>query len=402
MSDKKISELTAVSDIRPTDISVLVRDNADYKYTFALLVAYVAANISTGANISFGNIIPQNTYGKNGDVFFNSTAISFAQKISGAWTVVYTFPSFSGTTDGTVLYGTGTPGPAIGNNNDTYIDTASGIFYKKAGSSWSQAFSMQTGPQGPQGISGTNGTNGSNGYSILNGPVNPSNTSTGSNGDFYINTITYTLFGPKTDGLWGTGVVITGDTGPKGDKGDTGATGLTGPKGDKGDVGDAGATGAGVPVGGATGQVLSKINNDDYNTEWSDPTRVESATEDIPGILELATISEALARTDDQKAMTALKSIALILDEKKNVNYQIAPVSLNEVSFLMRNAGNVTSITISGANSAKLKIGTSGTYPPGAQTYPFAYAAGDRVFVTYNYTDLTNASCNIILTCRDN
>lgn len=125
------------------------------------------------------------------------------------------------------------------------------------------------------------------------------------------------------------------------------------------------------------------------------------ATESNSGIIELATIAEALGRTDDQRAMTALKTIALILDEKKNAYYQIAPISLNEVSFLMRNSGNITAVTIAGASNAKLKIGIGGSYPSGIQTFPFAYAAGDRVFVTYNYTDLNNASCNIILTCRD-
>jgi hypothetical protein len=126
------------------------------------------------------------------------------------------------------------------------------------------------------------------------------------------------------------------------------------------------------------------------------------ATELAPGIVELATVAEALLRTDDQRAMTALKTISLILDEKKNVSYQINPVSLNEVSVYMENAGQVNSVLIAGATSAKLKVGQSGSYPPGAQTYPFAYAGGDRVFITYNYTDLNNASCNIKLKCKDN
>ena len=129
---------------------------------------------------------------------------------------------------------------------------------------------------------------------------------------------------------------------------------------------------------------------------------IPDATETSAGLVELATIAEALARTDDQRAMTALKTVALVLDEKKNVDRQIAPIGVNEVSFLMKNAGNVLSLTIAGASNAKLKTGNAGVYPAGTQTFPFAYAAGDRVFVTYNYTDLDNASCNIILTCRDN
>jgi hypothetical protein len=59
----------------------------------------------------------------------------------------------------------------------------------------------------------------------------------------------------------------TGATGPQGPQGDTGATGATGPQGA---TGSTGATGAGVPVGGTSGQVLSKINSTDYNTQWVD------------------------------------------------------------------------------------------------------------------------------------
>ncbi|MDN5288966.1 MAG: hypothetical protein JWR38_5240 [Mucilaginibacter sp.] len=129
---------------------------------------------------------------------------------------------------------------------------------------------------------------------------------------------------------------------------------------------------------------------------------IAEATEQNPGIIALATIAQALARTDDERAMTALKTISLILDEKKLVSYQIAPVSLNEVSILMENAGQVNSALIAGASNLKLKAGLSGIYPSGNQVYPFAYVAGDRVFMTYNYDDLNNASCNIKLKCKDN
>jgi hypothetical protein len=63
------------------------------------------------------------------------------------------------------------------------------------------------------------------GNSVLNGSINPIS-SNGSNGDFYINTSTNTIFGPKANNLWPSGVSIVGPTGA------TGATGATGPKGD--------------------------------------------------------------------------------------------------------------------------------------------------------------------------
>ena len=74
---------------------------------------------------------------------------------------------------------------------------------------------------------------------------------------------------------------LKGDRGPEGPKGDTGATGPAGPEGPqgpegpagpKGDTGATGPAGPGVPSGGAAGQVLTKVDGTDYNTEWKDPS----------------------------------------------------------------------------------------------------------------------------------
>lgn len=66
-----------------------------------------------------------------------------------------------------------------------------------------------------------------------------------------------------------------------------GSTGPVGPQGPVGPAGPAGANGAngtngqGVPVGGAAGQLLAKIDGVDYNTEWVDPVQytIGDATE---------------------------------------------------------------------------------------------------------------------------
>ncbi|WP_154402471.1 GDSL-type esterase/lipase family protein [Mucilaginibacter endophyticus] len=205
-NDKKISELPVAETINASDKSILISNNADYQFDFAALLQFINSGLNAGANLTFGPVLPQNVSGKNGDVFINTTAGSFAQKIAGIWTVVYTIAS-GGTADTTVLYGTTNPSTATGSNGDTFINTVSGIFYKKSGGTWSQVFSMQTGPQGPQGTSGTNGTNGSNGKTVLNGTANPSN-NLGADGDFYINTSSYFLFGPKSAGAWGPGISL--------------------------------------------------------------------------------------------------------------------------------------------------------------------------------------------------
>ena len=78
---------------------------------------------------------------------------------------------------------------------------------------------------GPK-TSGAWGTGtGLGGNSVLNGTANPTSIN-GSDGDFYINTTTKTIFGPKASGAWPSGTSITGPTGA------TGSTGSTGPKGD--------------------------------------------------------------------------------------------------------------------------------------------------------------------------
>jgi len=236
MSDKKISELPIATAISASDISVLVDNGTDYQYTFTLLLQFLEANLTIGANISFGTILPQNTTGSNGDVFVNTSAGSFAQKIAGTWTVVYTLPAANGA-DGTLLYGAGMPGTSIGKNSDSYINTLTGIFYQKTAGAWSQVFSMATGPQGPQGTVGTNGTDGVDGNTILFGTVDPSNSATGVNGNFYINTTTYKLFGPKAAGIWGAGISLIG---------------------------------SGLPGGGAAGQILAKADGTDFNTIWED------------------------------------------------------------------------------------------------------------------------------------
>jgi hypothetical protein len=67
-----------------------------------------------------------------------------------------------------------------------------------------------------QGQQGSAGQNGANGFSILNGVVNPT-VGDGVNGDFFINTVTNFIFGPKTSGAWGSGTSLVGPAGAAAD-----------------------------------------------------------------------------------------------------------------------------------------------------------------------------------------
>jgi hypothetical protein len=105
-----------------------------------------------------------------------------------------------------------------------------------------------TGPTGPQGPAGANGN------TVGSGVGSPS-LSSGSVGDFYIDTAASKLYGPKTAYGWGSLTILVGPQGPQGTTGATGpqgATGATGPQGPQGPIGIAGTTGATGPQG-ATG-----------------------------------------------------------------------------------------------------------------------------------------------------
>lgn len=64
----------------------------------------------------------------------------------------------------------------------------------------------------------------------------------------------------------------TGSQGPAGLDGDDGAQGIQGIQGAQGPAGNDGADGQGVPVGGSTGQVLTKTSGADFATAWQAPS----------------------------------------------------------------------------------------------------------------------------------
>ena len=75
---------------------------------------------------------------------------------------------------------------------------------------------------GPTGDTGPDGSDGSDGRTIHNGSGTP-DPGLGIDGDFYINTSGFSIYGPKTSGTWGSPASLIGPTGA------TGATGATGP-----------------------------------------------------------------------------------------------------------------------------------------------------------------------------
>lgn len=104
------------------------------------------------------------------------------------------------------------------------------------------------GPAGPPGAGGS--TPGKDGNTVLYGEGPPAS-SLGVDDNFYIDIDAKALYGPKTEGWWGTGTSIIGPTGPTGPQGEPGATGAPGDQGPAGPTGPTGPEGPTGPQGGA-------------------------------------------------------------------------------------------------------------------------------------------------------
>ncbi len=78
---------------------------------------------------------------------------------------------------------------------------------------------------GDDGADGDDGNDGADGNTILSGVIDP--TTEGVDGDYYINTLTLVIFGPKA-GTWPSGTPIVGEDGDDGADGDDGLTLLNG------------------------------------------------------------------------------------------------------------------------------------------------------------------------------
>jgi integrin beta 8 len=219
---------------------------------------------SSGTSILSGSGVPSNGTGSNGDFYINTAASTiYGPKTTGVWgsSTSLIGPTGSAGTNGySILNGSGVPSSGTGANGDFYIDTASNALYgPKSGGVWGSSVSLI----GPTGLAGTNG------YSILNGSGVPAN-GTGSNGDFYIDTASNALYGPKAGGVWGSGTSLIGPTGSSGTNGSTILSGSGVPSNGTGANGDfyintAVSTIYGPKAGGVWGSSVSLIGSTGTN-----------------------------------------------------------------------------------------------------------------------------------------
>jgi hypothetical protein len=155
-----------------------------------------------------------------------------ANHVGPVWVGAIGITGAAGADGFTILNGIVAP-TTEGVDGDFYIDTVLvKIHGPKAAGTW---------PAGVD-IKGIQGDPGLNGRTILHGAVAP--TTEGEDDDFYINTATLFIYGPKAAGVWPAGVDLNGADGTNG------------------------ADGIGVPAGGATGTVLTKVSAADNDTAW--------------------------------------------------------------------------------------------------------------------------------------
>ena len=126
----------------------------------------------------------------------------------------------------------------------------------------------------PQYYSGSSWTSMIKSSSVLSGTIDPDG-NTGENGDFFINTVSFQLFGPKSSGTWPTGVSLVG---PQGEVGATGADGMPGNDGAAGADGLLPNNGFGENIGsmpfwdGWQWNLISNIYNVNSNVGIGTPT----------------------------------------------------------------------------------------------------------------------------------
>jgi len=142
-----------------------------------------------------------------------------------------------------ILSGAGAPAAALGNDNDFYLDTANGDYYKKTTGSWAVVINLK----------GADGNDGVDGPQILNSAAAPLPAS-GVDGDYHLDTTTGDFY-QKSTGTW---TLITNL------KGSTGGAGTNGTDGDDGFsfLQGSGVPGAGLGIDGDS--YLDNLNGDLY------------------------------------------------------------------------------------------------------------------------------------------
>ena len=199
------------------------------------LVGPPGADGADGYTILNGDGAPAGGLGKDGDFYIDTTNDRmFGPKTAGNWGAPKSLIGPPGDNGGdgidgnTILTGTGAPSNGLGVDGDYYVDNvAANMYGPKAGGTWPAGFSL-VGPAGGDGIDGN---------TIISGTGAPSN-GVGVNGDYFLSTDLKLMYGPKAGGAWSAGFNLVGADGGDGIDGNTILSGTGVPGGGLGSDGD--------------------------------------------------------------------------------------------------------------------------------------------------------------------
>ena len=132
---------------------------------------------------------------------------------------------------------------------------------------------------------------------------------------------------------------------------------------------------------------------------------ISRATELVSGYSMIATLTDALAATNDEKFMTPLKTLQLILAQKKNFVNQIVvnrgTQYLNETVMFLGPEGTITAIDKSDTiTNLKVRLGSSGAYA--TASLPFNFSGQGSLWFQWDYLGATQLNGFIRVTGKDN
>jgi len=243
MSNQKISQLPAGTPAQALDEFRIARPDGlggydDFELKIQDVSAYVDTDLSPLKTSQLGaasGVAPLNGASQVPVANLPYSAIAY----QGTWNAATNTPSIA---DGVGIngefYWVSVAGATVIDGNGPW-SVGDVIVFNGTTVAWEQA-TMGTSSPGPIGPPGADGK------TILSGAVNPTG-GTGVNGDFYINTVTNFIFGPKTGGVWPAGVSLVGPAGANGTNGTNGTNGAPGVDG-KTVLNGAGAPGVGVGI----------------------------------------------------------------------------------------------------------------------------------------------------------
>ncbi len=221
------------------------------------------------------------------------------------------------------------------------------------------------------GSGGGGGGTGADGRTWLSGAIAPTG-GQGDNGDFYLNTVTGEIYGPKTAGAWGSPILVTGAAGATGATGAAGATGPAGATGATGPTGPTGPTGATGAAGsnGANGADGNLVVQCDFLTATQPSYQLAGGVRYIPLLVDVLDTAE-------MQCAIPVTGTAYVY-----VQYSMSASNAGDVELYLDR--RLTSV--GGDLGATVTAGADFIVTPGSNTFLQVVDSGDHASLTFSVT----------------